>query len=116
LLPKLIGGFISQSITLIIIGICVLLTGRTIRWFLERDPRLWRSIVFIVVTAWSRQILYETSWILKDPTRPYGALVAAIIVGILLAVASALTVFLLNKKYAYVFKEKEDKVEEFKEG
>jgi len=116
LLPKLIGVFISQSITLIIIGICVLLTGGAIRWFLERDPRLWRSIVFIVVTAWSRQILYETSQILIDPKLPYGALVAAIIVGILLAVASALTVFLLHRKYAYVFKEKEEEVEELKEG
>lgn len=116
LLPKLIGVFVSQSITLIIIGICVLLTGGAIRWFLERDPRLWRSIVFIVVTVWSRQILDETSKILIDPKLPYGALVGAIIIGILLAVASALTVFLLHRRYAYVFKEKEDKVEEFKEG
>lgn len=116
LVPPLIGHFIFQSITLVIIGICVMLTGGAIRWFLERDPRLWRSIVFIVVTAWTRQILYQTSQILVNPELPYGALVAAIIVGILLAVASALTVFLLHRKYAYVFKGKEDKIEEFKEG
>lgn len=116
LVPPLIGHFIFQSITLVIIGICVMLTGGAIRRFLERDPRLWRSIVFIVVTAWTRQILYQTSQILVNPELPYGALVAAIIVGILLAVASALTVFLLHRKYAYVFKGKEDKIEEFKEG
>lgn len=116
LLPPLIGHFIYRSITLIVIGTCILLTGGAIRWFLERDPRLLRSIVFIIVTAWSRQILYEASRILVTPELPFEALVAAIIVGILLAVASALTVFLLHRRYAYVFKEKEDKVEELKEG
>lgn len=49
LLPKLAGWFIANSIILVVIGICVLLSGRAIRWFFERDNRLWRTIVIVVV-------------------------------------------------------------------
>jgi len=116
LLPPIIGWFISGSITLIVIGACVILLGGAIRWFLERDTRLWRSIVVIVVTAWSRQILYEVSQILVHPGLPYGRLVTPIIIGVFLAMVSALTAFLLNRKYAHFFVEKEETVEEPKEG
>jgi putative membrane protein len=115
LLPLIIGWFISQSVTLIVIGVCAILSGGAIRWFLERDTRLWRSIVIIVVTAWSRQILYEVSQILIYPGLHYRGLVTAIVVGVILAIASTLTAFLLHGKYAYFFVEKEETVEEPKE-
>ena len=51
LLPFLVGEFISNSIILAVIGICVLLSGRAIRWFFERDNRLWRTIVIVVVVG-----------------------------------------------------------------
>jgi putative membrane protein len=116
LLPSIIGWFISESVTLIIIGVCVILSGGAIRWFLERDTRLWRSLVVIVVTAWSRQILYEVSQILIYPEMHYRGLVTAIVAGVFLAVVSTLTAFLLNRKYAYFFVEKEETVEEPKES
>jgi len=118
LLPPIIGWFISGSVTLIVIGVCVILSGGAIRWFLERDTRLWRSLVVIVVTAWSRQILYEVSQILvyPEPELHYpGRLVTAIVVGVFLAMVSALTAFLLHRKYADFFVEKEETVEEPKE-
>jgi putative membrane protein len=116
-LPSIIGWFIFGSVTLIVIGVCVILSGGAVRWFLERDTRLWRSLVVIVVVAWSRQILLEASQILVYPELNYpGRLVAAIIVGIFLAIVSALAAFLLNKKYAEFFVEKEETVDEPKEG
>lgn len=104
LLPPLIGHFISRSITLIVIGVCVLLSGLSIRYFLRRDPRIWRTFVVIVAWAWSRQILYEVSQILISPEWSYQNLVFDIIVGILLTLTTALITFLLNKRYAPFFK------------
>jgi len=116
LLPYLIGYFISQSITLIVIGVCVLLSGGAVRWFLVHDPRFLRTLVVMAVTAWSRQILYEASKILIDPKTPSQNLVFAIAVGILLATVASLTAFLSHRKYTHFFREKEGKVEEPKEG
>lgn len=66
-LPELAGWFISGSIMLITIGVCVWLSGRVIRWYFERDSRLLRTIVVVAVVAWSSQIFYEASQIpLKD--------------------------------------------------
>ena len=119
LLPRLVGEFISHSITLIVTGVCVTFTGRVIRWFFERDPRLWRTIIIIVTCAWSQQILYQASQILIEPTLAYTlqwTLIAAIITGMLLTLAAFMITFLLHRRYAQFFREKEEKIEEFKEG
>jgi len=115
-LPRLTGEFLSQSIALMAIGVCVLLSGRAIRWFLERDNRFWRTVVIVVVVAWSEQIFYQASQILSDPTLPYDRLVFAIIVGIVLSIATVLVTSLLHRRYASLFREregeKEGKIEE----
>jgi len=116
LLPILLGWFIAKAITLIVIGVCVMLSGGAIRWFLERDTRFWYTLVVMVVTAWSQQIIYQAAQILINPGRPYGDLVFTIIIGILLAAASSLVVYLLHLRYAHLFKEKESKVVEFKKS
>ncbi|MCK5562771.1 DUF373 family protein, partial [Candidatus Bathyarchaeota archaeon] len=118
LLPFLVGEFISNSIILAVIGICVLLSGRAIRWFFERDNRLWRTIVIVVVVAWSSQVFYEASRILVDPTLGYGKLVFTIVVSIIWSVLAVLVTSLLHRKYADLFEgeeetgEKEEKAEE----
>jgi len=115
-LPRLLGEFLSQSIALMAIGVCVLLSGRAIRWFLERDNRFWRTVVIVVVVAWSEQIFYQASQILITPTLFYEKLVFAIIVGIVLSIATVLITSLLHRRYASLFKEregeKEGKIEE----
>ncbi len=116
LLPILLGWFITKAITLIVIGVCIMLSGGVIRWFLERDTRFWYTLVVMVVTAWSQQIIYQAAQILINPGRPYGDLVFTIIIGILLAAASSLVVYLLHLKYAHFFKEKESQVAEFKKS
>jgi len=116
LLPILLGLFITKAITLIVIGICVMLSGGVIRWFLERDTRFWRTLVVMVVTAWSQQIIYQAAQILINPGRPYDELVFTIIIGILLAAASSLVTHLLHLRYAHLFKEKESEVAELKKS
>ena len=115
-LPKLIGEFFSESILLIVIGICVIFSGRAIRWFFERDLRLWRTIVIIIICAWSYTMFYQASQILIDPTFSYAGLVVAIITGIPLMVATVFAMFILRRRYASFFKGKEKEIEEIKEG
>ena len=115
-LPRLIGKFLSDSILLIIIGVCVILSGRIIRWFFERDLRLWRTIVVVVVCAWSYTMFYQASQILINPEFSSTGLVVAIIIGIPLIVASVFAVFMLRRRYASFFIGKEKEIEEFKEG
>lgn len=107
LLPKFAGLFIERSITLVVIGVCVLLSGGAIRWLLERDPRFWRTLVVIAVTAWSQQIFYEASKILINPEVFFGRFVITIVVGIVLAAVAALIAFRLHRKYAYFFEKRE---------
>jgi putative membrane protein len=117
LLPQLIGQFISGSIALIVIGVCIIFAGRAIRWYFERDPRLLRTIVIIVVVAWSWQIFNQASWILTNPKNyEWMGLVFAIVIGILWALAAVLVTTIIHKKYAEFFREKEKEVEEFKES
>ena len=116
LLPLLIGRFIQGSVFLIIVGICVILTGRAIRWYFEHDIRLLRTVALIVVIAWSSQILDQTSRVLISPSEellPTG-LALSIFIGILLAIASFLIIFIIHRKYLDFFKEKE--IEEFEEA
>jgi putative membrane protein len=111
-LPVVFGEFLSQSIVLISIGICILLSGRAIRWFFERDSRLFRTVVVVVAVAWSSQIFYKASQILMSPSLTYDTLVFAIVVGIFLTVAAFLITLVLHRKYADFFREKETQIEE----
>jgi putative membrane protein len=125
-LPFLSGWFISQSIVFIIFGVCILLGGRAIRWFFERDPKLLRTIVIIVAWAWVCQIFYQASRILVNPfivegrqidtSWAFTQLALAVVTGILLTVAAVLITFILHRRYASFFREKEGEVEEFKEN
>lgn len=110
-LPYLIGWFIRGSVLLTIIGACVILTGRAVRWYFERDARLLRTVALIVVVAWSSQILQETSEVLINPTEFPARLALSIFIGILLAIASFLIVFIIHRKYSGFFRERE--IEEF---
>ncbi|MEM4734016.1 MAG: DUF373 family protein [Candidatus Bathyarchaeia archaeon] len=113
--PLVAGFFIMDSKDLVIIGICVALTGRAIRWYFERDARLLRNAALIVLVGWTRQILESASNILINPKIGYEVLIFSIIVGILLGVASLLIMVVIHRSAKEFFKESEEKVEEFKE-
>jgi putative membrane protein len=115
-LPQIAGFFIQGSIDLIIVGICVALSGRAIRWYLERDARLLRNTALTVSIAWSRQILYGASDLLINPSMSPEKLIFSIIVGVLIGVASILVVFAIHRSARGFFEETEEQVEAFEEG
>jgi putative membrane protein len=116
LLPYVAGRFIEASKDLVIVGICVVFSGRAIRWYFERDARLMRNVALIVLIGWSRQILDATSKILINPNIGYEALIFSIIVGILIGIASLLVIIVVHRSAKGFFKETEEQVEEFGEG
>jgi putative membrane protein len=119
-LAAVVGKFISEATVLIVIGVCVLLSGRAIKWYFERDPRLLRTAVIIAVVAWSSQILIQTSQILTSNPPESAAtkipgLAVSMMVGILIGIATLLVAFLVHRRYVSFFKKKGVEVEEFKE-
>lgn len=114
--PSLIGEFLLQSTYLIAIGICVILSGRAVRWFFERDLRLWRTIVIVIGVAWSSVMFVEASRILIEPESVYTTLVYAIVGGIPVIVSTVLTVLLLRRKYSSYFEETDEAMVDFEES
>jgi putative membrane protein len=116
-IPRLGGEFMYASTYLIGIGICVILSGRAIRWFFERDFRLWRTIVIVVAVGWTSVIFVEASKILISPrTTPYGTLAIAIVGGIPVVLSAFFTVLLLRRRYSGFSKGAEDSLEDLEES
>jgi putative membrane protein len=117
-IPRVIGEFMFNSSYLIALGICVALSGRAARWFLEHDLRIWRTIVIIVAVAWSSVMFVQASEILvtTEPDPSYTPLILAIIGGIPVIVSTFLTALLLRRKYSSYFKEPENKMDDFEES
>lgn len=116
LLPTLAGLFLRHSKDLVIVGVCVALIGRAIRWYFERDAKLLRNIASIVLIGWSRQILEATSNLLINPSMGYEVLIFSIVVGILLGIASFLVILVVHRSFKGFFKEEKERVEELEEG
>ena len=114
-LPKAGGFFIDGSITLIVVGICVALLGRAIRWYIEHDVRLLRNAALIVIVGWSREIVISTSDLLLDRAG-IGKLIFSIVIGILIGVASVLVIFVVHRYARKFFRETEEQAREFGEG
>jgi putative membrane protein len=112
-LPPITGNFIQGSMDLLVVGVCVALLGRAIRWYLEHDARLLRNAALMVTVAWSRQILDGTSVVLTGGN--YDRLVFSVIVGILIGVASVLVIFVIHRSSEGFFKDTEEQAEEFGE-
>jgi putative membrane protein len=114
-LPQAAGAFIMDSKDLAVIGVCLALTGRAIRWYFERDARLLRNAALIVLIGWTRQILEAVSVILINPKAGYETLIFSIVIGILLSVASILIVIVIHRSARGFFKETGEQ-KEFEEG
>ena len=112
LLPEIIGWLIQKSLTLVIIGVCVSLAGRSVGYLLDRDSRFWRTTALVIITAWSWTILNEVSLVILNPARPTDALIAATIIGIIVIVASGLSTHFLSRRFQDILK---DRIEEEKE-
>jgi putative membrane protein len=115
-LPALAGFFIKGVMDLMVIGIGTILLGRSIRLYFKRDMRVLRNAALIVSVVWSRWILDGAADILINPERGYENLVFAIVVGILIAIASVLVVYIIHISAKGFFTKTKEKVEEFGES
>jgi putative membrane protein len=115
-LPQVAGLFIEDSKDLMVIGICVALTGRAIRWYFERDARLLRNAALIILIGWTRQILDAASDILINPKIGYETLVFSIVIGILLGIASLLVILVIQRSARGFFKKTAEEQKEFEES
>jgi putative membrane protein len=118
--PIAAGFFIKGFMDLMVVGISIALFGRSIRLYFERDARLLRNVAVVVSVIWFRWILDGTANILIKPgvgldNPEFSNLVYAIIVGILIAIASVLLVIIIHRSTKDFFKGSEDKVDEFGE-
>ena len=59
--PKIATFFIKGLDTLLIVGIIIVLIGRSIRLYFEKDSRLLRNAALIVSVAWSYWVLEGTA-------------------------------------------------------
>ncbi len=115
--PKIATFFIKGIQELLIVGVCIVLLGRSVRLYFERDSRLLRNIALIISVAWFRWILDATANIIYNPLSPDTSVVGlenpafadflfTIIVGILIGVASVLLIYIVNRSTRDFFKNK----------
>ena len=121
--PRIATFFIKGVQDLLVAGITIVLLGRSIRLYVERDSRLLRNVALVVMVAWSRWVLDGTAGVInsyytKEATvigldNPYFAtFLYTIIVGILIGVASILLIYIINRSAKDFFKKNSDKTEE----
>lgn len=109
---EIIGWLITKSLDIVIIGVCIVFLGRSIGYLLERDSRFWRTSALVAISAWSWTIFSEISQIIIDPSLSPDKLIASVIVGIIVIVASGLSAHFLGKRYQEMFKERLEEEEE----
>jgi putative membrane protein len=119
-LPNVAAFFIKGFMDLLVVGIVIVLFGRSIRLYFERDPRLLRNVAVVVSVVWFRWILDATANILLKPGIGFEDvifqnLVFTIVVGILIGIASVLLVIIIHRSAKGFFRESEEDVEDFGE-
>jgi putative membrane protein len=119
--PKIITFFIEGMEDLVVIGIIIVLFGRSVRLYFERDSRLLRNMGLIVTVAWFRWILDALANVIYNPhpsgeaitslSNPiFSVFIYTIVVGILIGIASVLLIFIINRSTKDFF-QKHDKDE-----
>jgi uncharacterized membrane protein len=114
--PSIAGYFIQGSMDLLVVGVCVVLFGRAIRWYFEHDIKLLRNAALIITVAWSRWILEGTADVLITPGMTYEKLIFSVIVGILIGIASILVVLVIHRSAKGFFEKTKEQAEEFGEN
>ncbi len=121
--PKIATFFIKGLDTLLVVGISIILIGRSIRLFFEKDSRLLRNAALIVSVAWSYWVLEGTANVIIHYYQNSSARVGlndeifsnflfTIIVGILIGVASVLLIYIVNRSTKGFFKKQQEITEE----
>jgi putative membrane protein len=107
--PKIVTFFIKGVEDLLVVGIIIVLFGRSVRLYFERDSRLLRNVALIVTVAWFRWILEATANVIYDTyhsggqpivglnSQDFSMFIFTIVVGILIGVASVLLIFIISR-------------------
>ncbi len=105
--PRIATFFIKGIIDLLVVGLIIILFGRSVRLYIERDSRLLRNVALVVTVGWSRWILDGTANIIYNPlnsSQPidinnafFQNFVFTIIVGMLIGIASILLIYIINR-------------------
>ena len=111
--------FIKGTADLLIIGTIIILAGRSITFYFEKDTRLLRNVALIAEVAWIRVIMQTTVNLLLQTELTIGFqnsffqnFVASIVIGILIGIAAILLITVMGKSTSKFFKksdENEDK-------
>jgi putative membrane protein len=121
--PKIATFFIKGLDTLLVVGLSIILIGRSIRLYFEKDSRLLRNAALLVSVAWSYWIFEGTANVIIHYYQNSSAVVGlndeifrsflfTIIVGILIGVASILLIYIVNRSTKIFFKKREEIAEE----
>jgi uncharacterized membrane protein len=107
--PKIVTFFIKGVEDLLVVGIIIVLFGRSVRLYFERDSRLLRNVALIVTVAWFRWILEATANVIYDTyhsggqpivglnSQDFSMFIFTIVVGILIGIASVLLIFIVSR-------------------
>jgi len=116
--PKIITFFIEGMEDLVVIGLIIVLFGRSVRLYFERDSRMLRNVGLIVTVAWFRWILDALANVIYNPVKSgapvsifndptFSVFIYTIVVGILIGIASVLLIFIINRSAKDFFKKPE---------
>ncbi|MGD6852917.1 MAG: DUF373 family protein [Candidatus Bathyarchaeia archaeon] len=119
--PRIATFFIKGLDVLLIVGICIVLLGRSVRLYFERDSRLLRNVALIVSVVWALWILEGTANIIYSIFNPANAgvpiasfdnpdfanFIFTIVVGILIGIASVLLIHIVNRSTKGFFNREE---------
>jgi putative membrane protein len=122
LTPRVATFFIKGIQDLMIAGIIIVLFGRSVRLYFERDSKFLRNVALIVSFAWFRWILEATANVianafnsvgqpiigLSDPN--FSTFIFTIIVGILIGIASVLLIFIVSRSTKDFFQKTEKNI------
>jgi putative membrane protein len=116
-LPAISGRFLQGAIDLIIVGLGTILAGRATRMYFDRDVRVLRNVALIVSVAWSRMIFIGAAEVLITPASIYiSNLAFFIIVGVLIGIASVLSILIVHRSAKDFFTKSKAEVDEFGES
>jgi len=117
LTPKIITFFMKGVEDLIVVGLIIVLFGRSVRLYFERDSRLLRNVVLIATVAWFRWILDSTASLIVNANEPetpinfnngyFVNFIYTIVVGILIGIASVLLIVILHRSTKDFFQRQE---------
>jgi len=121
LTPTIITYFIKGIEDLLVVGIIIVLFGRSVRLYFERDSRLLRNVALMFTVGWFRWILDATAAVVfnaSSKVQPiigfnnaiFSQFIYSIVVGILIGIASVLLIFIVNRSSKGFF-QKPDKAQ-----